>query len=166
MPEEIEIKVNGEHHQLELDPEMLLVDAIREELGFTGTKVGCETSLCGSCTVHLDGKAVKSCTYLAVQADGREIRTVEDLANDDELHPLQNSFQKEFGLQCGYCTPGILMTTLDFLVENDDPSRDEIRQAIDGNLCRCTGYQNIVDAIETASNNNSFASSEVGSSDD
>jgi carbon-monoxide dehydrogenase small subunit len=150
MTHEISLTVNGEEHELAVDPERLLVHALRDDLGYTGTKIGCETSLCGACTVHVDGKATKSCTLLAVQADGRSVRTVEDLADRDGFHPLQESFTEEHGLQCGYCTPGMLMTSLELLERTDDPDRDEIRHALEGNLCRCTGYQNIVDAVESA----------------
>ncbi|MFB6354726.1 MAG: (2Fe-2S)-binding protein [Halobacteriales archaeon] len=147
---DITLTVNGTEHELTVEPRTLLVHALREELGYTGTNVGCESSLCGACTVHLDGDAVKSCTVLAVQADGSRVETVEGLADDGELHPLQSAFQAEHGLQCGYCTPGMLMTASAFLAEHDDPSREEIREALEGNLCRCTGYQNIVNAVETA----------------
>lgn len=151
MAHEIRLTINGEEHEVEVDPERLLVHTLRDELGYTGTNIGCETTLCGACTVHLDEKAVKSCTLLAVQADGREIRTVEDLGDGDDIHPLQERFKEEHGLQCGYCTPGMLMTSLELLEENSNPDRDEIRHAIEGNLCRCTGYQNIVDAVEKTS---------------
>lgn len=148
MAHDITLTVNGEEHELSVPPDRLLVHVIREDLGYTGTNIGCETSLCGACTVHVDGKALKSCTQLAVQADGSEIQTVENLADGADLHPLQESFKEEHGLQCGYCTPGMLMTSLELLEENPSPSRDEIRHALEGNLCRCTGYQNIVDAVE------------------
>ncbi|MFP8952774.1 (2Fe-2S)-binding protein [Natrialbaceae archaeon A-arb3/5] len=147
---DITLTVNGTERELRVEPQTLLVHALRDELGYTGPKVGCESTLCGACTVHLDGDAVKSCTLLAVQADGAEITTVEGLGDADDLHPLQESFQEEHGLQCGYCTPGMLLTALSLLEENADPSRAEIREAIEGNVCRCTGYQNIVDAVETA----------------
>lgn len=148
MSREISLTVNGEEHELSVDPDRLLVHTLRDELGYTGTNIGCETSLCGACTVHLDGKAVKSCTLLAVQADGKEVRTVEGLADGAALHPLQESFREEHGLQCGYCTPGMLMTALELLEEEPDPDREAIRHALEGNICRCTGYQNIVDAVE------------------
>lgn len=151
MAHDVTLTVNGEEHELEVDPERLLVHTLRDELRYTGPNVGCETSLCGACSVHVDGKAVKSCTLLTVQADGREIRTVEDLDENGEFHPIQESFKEEHGLQCGYCTPGMLMTVLELLERNPDPDREEIRHALKGNLCRCTGYQNIVDAVETAS---------------
>jgi carbon-monoxide dehydrogenase small subunit len=148
MTHTILLTVNGEDHEVTVSPERLLVHVLREDLGYTGTNIGCETSLCGACTVHVDGKAMKSCTMLAVQSDGREIRTVEDLADGSELHPIQESFKTEHGLQCGYCTPGMMMTSLALLEDNPDPDREEIRHALEGNLCRCTGYQNIVDAVE------------------
>jgi carbon-monoxide dehydrogenase small subunit len=127
-----------------------LVHALRDDLGYTGANVGCETSLCGACTVHVDGEAVKSCTALAVQVDGAEIETIEGLAADGELHPVQRGFQEEHGLQCGYCTPGMIMTATELLAENPNPTREEIREGLEGNLCRCTGYQNIVNAVENA----------------
>ena len=144
----ISITVNGKQHELTVEPRTLLVSALRDELGYTGANVGCETGRCGACTVREDGKTIKSCTRLAVQADGSAIETVEGLANNGDLTALQDQFQEHHGLQCGYCTPGMLMTADTFLRENDDPTREEIREAIEGNLCRCTGYQNIVDAIE------------------
>lgn len=148
---DITLTVNGTERELSVEPQTLLVHALREELGYTGPKVGCESSLCGACTIHVDGEPVKSCTLLAVRADGTEITTVEGLADDsDGLHPLQEAFQEEHGLQCGYCTPGMLMTAVSLLEETPDPSREEIRESIDGNLCRCTGYQNIVNAVESA----------------
>lgn len=145
---DIELTVNGEQHELSVDSRTLLATALRDSLGYTGTNVGCETGRCGSCTVRIDGDAIKSCTRFAVQEDGAEIETVEGLAEDGELSALQSSFKENHGLQCGYCTPGILMTTETFLESADDPSRDEIRDAVEGNLCRCTGYHNIIDAIE------------------
>ena len=144
----ISITVNGKQHELTVEPRTLLVSALRDELDYTGANVGCETGRCGACTVREDGKTIKSCTRLAVQADGSAIETVEGLANNGDLTALQDQFQEHHGLQCGYCTPGMLMTADTFLRENDDPTREEIREAIEGNLCRCTGYQNIVDAIE------------------
>jgi carbon-monoxide dehydrogenase small subunit len=147
---DIELTVNGTEHELTVEPRTLLVHALRDELGYTGTNVGCESSLCGACTVHLDDDAVKSCTVLAVQADGATIETVEGLSEDGEFHPIQSGFQEEHGLQCGYCTPGMMMAAVDLLEENPDPSREEIREGLEGNLCRCTGYQNIVDAVENA----------------
>ena len=146
---DITLTVNGTERELHVESNTLLVHALREELGYTGTKVGCESTLCGACTIHLDGEPVKSCTVLAVRADDAEITTIEGLADGDDLHPLQESFQAEHGLQCGYCTPGMIMTASAFLEDEPDPSRDEIRQALKGNVCRCTGYHNIVDAIES-----------------
>ncbi len=147
---DITLTVNGTEHELTVDSRTLLVHALRDELGYTGTNVGCESSLCGACTVHLDGDAVKSCTVLAVQADGAHIDTVEDLADDGTFHPIQTAFQEEHGLQCGYCTPGMMMAAVDLLEENPDPTREEIREGLEGNICRCTGYQNIVNAVENA----------------
>jgi carbon-monoxide dehydrogenase small subunit len=145
----IRLVVNGETVALDVEPRLLLVDLLRDELDLTGTKVGCDTSSCGTCTVHLDGRAVKSCTVLAVQADGSTVRTVEDLAPDGEhLHPLQAAFVEHHGLQCGFCTPGMLMTALDLLARDPDPADGEIRHALHGNLCRCTGYQSIVASIQ------------------
>ncbi len=145
----IDLVVNGERVALEVDPRRLLVDVLRDDLDLTGTKVGCDTSSCGTCTVHLDGRAVKSCTVLAVQADGATVRTVEDLAPDAEhLHPLQAAFVEHHGLQCGFCTPGMLMTALDLLDRDPDPDDETIRHAIHGNLCRCTGYQSIVTSVQ------------------
>ena len=150
MKKAINLSVNGVSHTDEVEPRMLLVYYLRDVLELTGTHVGCETSLCGACTVMLDGQAVKSCTVFAVQADGRSITTVEGLETDGKLHPLQDGFFQEHGLQCGYCTPGMLMTGIAFLKENSNPSDDEIRHAISGNLCRCTGYVNIVKAYQYA----------------
>jgi aerobic carbon-monoxide dehydrogenase small subunit len=144
----IRLIVNGEAVELEVEPRRLLVDVLREDLDLTGTKVGCDTSSCGTCTVHLDGRAVKSCTVLAVQADGAAVRTVENLAPDAEhLHPLQAAFVEHHGLQCGFCTPGMLMTALDLLARSPEPADTEVRHALHGNLCRCTGYQSIVTSI-------------------
>ncbi len=147
---EIELTVNGERHQLDVEPRKLLVHALRDDLGYTGVNVGCETSLCGACTILVDGDAVKSCTVLAVQADGSHITTVEGLAEDGKYHPIQESFHDEHGLQCGYCTPGMMMSAAYFLERNPEPEREDIREALEGNICRCTGYQNIVDAVESA----------------
>ena len=147
---DITLTVNGTDHDLSVESRTLLVHALREDLGYTGTNVGCESSLCGACTVLLDGDAVKSCTTLAVQADGATVTTVEGLGGRDDFHPIQTGFQQEHGLQCGYCTPGMMMTATDLLAENPDPSREEIRHGLEGNLCRCTGYQNIVNAVENA----------------
>ena len=147
----VSIRVNGEVYEREVAPRTLLVHFLREELGLTGTHIGCETSLCGACTVLLDGRAVKSCTLFAVQADACEVATVEGLAPDAEhLHPVQVGFWEEHGLQCGYCTPGMLMTTAALLRDNPDPDEAEIRHAIEGNVCRCTGYQQIVNAVQHA----------------
>ena len=146
----IKVTVNGEEHTSEIEPRLLLVHFLRENLRLTGTHIGCDTSHCGACTVVMDGRAVKSCTVFAVQADGRSITTVEGLEQDGKLHPLQDGFFQEHGLQCGYCTPGMLMTGLVFLKTNNNPSDDEIRHAISGNLCRCTGYVNIVKAYQYA----------------
>jgi carbon-monoxide dehydrogenase small subunit len=149
MERDITLTVNGTEHELSVEPRTLLIHALRDEMGYTGPNVGCESSTCGTCTVHVDGKAVKACTELAVRAEGSEITTIEALNEDGELHPLQESFQEEHGLQCGYCTPGMVMTAAEFLEEEPDPDREEIREALEGNLCRCTGYQNIVNAVET-----------------
>lgn len=146
---EITLKVNGEEHSLEVDPRLLLVHMIRENLSLTGTHIGCDTSNCGACTILLDGKSVKSCTIFAVQARGKEIQTVEGLAADG-LHPLQEGFKETHGLQCGFCTPGMLMRAVELLEKNPNPSEEEIRWGISGNLCRCTGYNNIVRAIQYA----------------
>jgi len=148
--EHISLTVNGSPRELDVEPRRLLVQAIREDLGLTGTHVGCDTSQCGACTVHLDGKAVKSCTVLAVQADGSDVTTIEALAQDGQLHPIQNAFWEKHGLQCGFCTPGMIMAAADLLTRDSDPSDAEIRHAIEGNFCRCTGYQNIVAAIREA----------------
>jgi carbon-monoxide dehydrogenase small subunit len=148
--ERIAFTVNGTQRDLEVEPRRLLVQALREDLNLTGTHVGCDTSQCGACTVHVDGKAVKSCTMLAVQANDAEITTIEGLATDGELHPLQAAFWEKHGLQCGFCTPGMIMTAVDLLARSPDPTEAEIRHAIEGNICRCTGYQNIVAAIRHA----------------
>ncbi len=151
MVEHISLTVNGTIRSIDVEPRRLLVEAIREDLDLTGTHVGCDTSQCGACTVHLDGRAVKSCTVLAVQADGSAVTTIEGMAGPAEaLHPLQNAFWEEHGLQCGFCTPGMIMTAADLLARNADPSEEEIRHAIEGNICRCTGYHNIVAAIKAA----------------
>jgi carbon-monoxide dehydrogenase small subunit len=147
-PVSVRLNVNGEERQLEVEPRLLLVHALRDHLGLTGTHVGCDTSNCGACTVHLDGKAVKSCTVLAVQADGAEVTTIEGLAGaDGELHPLQEAFWNDHGLQCGYCTPGMIMAAAGLLAENPNPTEDQVRHGLEGNLCRCTGYHNIVKAV-------------------
>ncbi len=146
---EVSLTVNGRGVTSKVEPRTLLVHLIRESLGLTGTHVGCETGYCGACTVHVDGRAVKSCTMLAAQAEGTEVTTVEGMANG-ELHPVQEGFWERHGLQCGYCTPGMIMTAAEMLAENDKPSEAEIRDGLEGNLCRCTGYHNIVRAIEYA----------------
>ena len=146
----IKVKVNGVDHSAEIEPRLLLVHFLREHLRLTGTHIGCDTSHCGACTVVMDERPVKSCTVFAVQADGRSITTVEGLADDGQMHPLQEGFFQEHGLQCGFCTPGMLMTGLAFLESNQNPTDDEIRHAISGNLCRCTGYVNIVKAYQYA----------------
>ena len=144
----ISVHVDGVQYTDEVEPRTLLVHHLRERLGKTGTVVGCDTSNCGACTVHLDGESVKSCTVLAVQADGCDVTTVEGLAKGGELHPMQQAFKDCHGLQCGYCTPGMIMASLDLLKDNPDPSEQEIRDGLEGNLCRCTGYQNIVSAVQ------------------
>ncbi len=146
----LNLTINGEQREDDIDPRMLLVHYIRETAGLTGTHVGCETSLCGACTIHLDGRAVKSCTILALQAEGAALTTIEGLADGAVMHPLQEGFWEEHGLQCGYCTPGMIMTAADLLGRNPNPSDAEIREALEGNLCRCTGYQHIVNAIQSA----------------
>ncbi len=147
----VRLNVNGVEHQLDVEPRLLLVHALRENLGLTGTHVGCDTSNCGACTVHLDGRAVKSCTVLAVQADGAEVTTIEGMGTEDQLHPLQEAFWNDHGLQCGYCTPGMIMAAAGLLADNPNPTEEEVRHALEGNLCRCTGYHNIVKAILAAS---------------
>ena len=146
----VKVAINGDKHEAEVEPRLLLVHMIREDLRLTGTHIGCDTSHCGACTVLLDGRPVKSCTVFAVQAHGREITTVEGLEQDGKLHPLQEAFMAEHGLQCGYCTPGMLMTSYAFLGKHPSPTDDDIRHAISGNLCRCTGYVNIVKAVQHA----------------
>ena len=148
----VRIEVNGTAYERDVEPRTLLVHFLRDELGLTGTNVGCETSLCGACTVHLDGRAVKACTQLAVQADGAEVTTIEGLGSGGNggLHPLQQAFWDEHGLQCGYCTPGMIMAAAGLLQDNPHPSEGEIRKALKGNVCRCTGYHNIVKAIAKA----------------
>jgi carbon-monoxide dehydrogenase small subunit len=153
MGHRIRLEVNGKTYERDVEPRLLLVHFLRQELELTGTNVGCETSLCGACTVLVDGQAVKSCTQLAVQADGASITTIEGLAPDGALHPLQQAFHEEHGLQCGYCTPGMIMTAVDLLQQNPEPSEAEIRQGLKGNLCRCTGYHNIVRAVQRAAGN-------------
>lgn len=150
MKRAISISVNGVSYQHEVEPRLLLVHYLRDLLGLTGTHIGCETSLCGACTILIEGQAVKSCTILAVQADGAEITTIEGLAKDGELHPMQEGFWERHGLQCGYCTPGMIMAATQIIDRNAKPSREEIRHGLEGNLCRCTGYQHIVEAVEYA----------------
>jgi aerobic carbon-monoxide dehydrogenase small subunit len=147
---QVSITVNGAEHVLELEPRELLVYVLRERLGLTGTNVGCDTSSCGACTVLLDGESVKSCTLLGVQVDGHEITTIEGLATNGTMHPVQEAFHEQHGLQCGYCTPGFIMATVSLLDETPNPTEEEIRHALEGNLCRCTGYHNIVRAVQTA----------------
>jgi carbon-monoxide dehydrogenase small subunit len=145
---QISVTVNGTTHDADVEPRTLLVYFIREQLDLTGTNVGCDTSSCGACTVHVDGEAVKSCTMLAVQADGRSVTTIEGMADDEgPMHPLQDAFHRNHGLQCGYCTPGMIMAAASFLQENPNPTDEEVRESLEGNLCRCTGYQNIVASI-------------------
>jgi carbon-monoxide dehydrogenase small subunit len=151
MTKRISVAVNGTKHDAEVEPRRLLAYFLRDDLGLTGTNVGCDTSSCGACTVLLDGESVKSCTVLAVQADGAEVTTIEGLASNGELHPMQKAFQEKHGLQCGYCTPGFVMAAVSLLQENPKPTEDEIRHGLEGNLCRCTGYQNIVAAVKAAS---------------
>jgi carbon-monoxide dehydrogenase small subunit len=146
----ITVTVNGQVHAGSVEPRQLLVHFLRDSLGLTGTHVGCDTSNCGACTVHLDGDAVKSCTVLTVQADGGEVTTIEGLGSEGNLHPLQEAFWEHHGLQCGYCTPGMIMAGADLLAKNPDPSEEEVREALAGNLCRCTGYHNIVKAVMSA----------------
>ncbi len=147
----VRVKVNGVWYERYVSPRMLLVDFIRDELGLTGTKVGCDTTTCGACTVLLNGRSVKSCTMLAVQADGSEITTIEGLSVDSKLHPIQEAFRDNFALQCGFCTPGMIIQTYFLLKENPNPSEEEIRDGLHGNICRCTGYQNIIKAVVDAS---------------
>jgi carbon-monoxide dehydrogenase small subunit len=147
---DVAITVNGVRREADVEARTLLVDFIRDDVGLTGTKIACDTSQCGSCTVHLDGMPVKSCTVLAVQADGAEVTTIEGLASNGDLHAVQEAFREKHGLQCGFCTPGMIMTVVDLLERNPDPTSDDIRHAIEGNLCRCTGYENIVQAVHEA----------------
>ena len=151
MTKNVTININGIDRHATVEPRLLLVHFLRDVAGLTGTHVGCETSLCGACTVLLDTRAVKSCTVLAVQADGRKVTTIEGLANGDALHPIQQGFWEEHGLQCGFCTPGMIMCSHDLLQQHPSPSDSEIREGLNGNLCRCTGYQNIVAAVRNAS---------------
>ncbi len=150
MKKKIHVTVNGVAHQSEVESRLLLVHYLRDALGLTGTHIGCETSLCGACTVMLDGQAVKSCTLLAAQADGSHVTTIEGLAADGVLHPVQQGFWEHHGLQCGYCTPGMIVAATQLLMRNPDPTEDEIRHGLEGNLCRCTGYQHIIQAVQCA----------------
>jgi len=150
MKQNISVSVNGKQYESEVEGRELLVNFLREHLSLTGTHIGCDTSSCGACTIHMDGKAVKSCTLLALQADGSELTTIEGMASNGELHPLQEGFKEEHGLQCGFCTPGMIMTAADLLKNNADPTEQEIREALEGNICRCTGYHNIVKSIQHA----------------
>ena len=146
----ITVNVNGKAREGDVEPRTLLVQWIREALGLTGTNIGCDTSSCGACTVHVDGESVKSCTMLAVQADGCSVTTIEGLANGDSLHPMQKAFMDNHGLQCGYCTPGMVMAAISLLKENPSPTEDDVRIGLEGNLCRCTGYHNIVKSVLAA----------------
>lgn len=163
MSQKIRVVVNGVSREDEVEPRLLLVHYLRDVVGLTGTHVGCDTSQCGACTIHMDGKAVKSCTLFAVQADGHELKTIEGMAAaDGTLHPLQEAFWNEHGLQCGYCTPGFIMAAAYLLEENPSPSDDEIRKGLEGNLCRCTGYVNIVKSVQAASKAMSGAGTTAG----
>ncbi|MCW2958285.1 MAG: (2Fe-2S)-binding protein [Solirubrobacterales bacterium] len=146
----VQVTINGQARKVDVEPRTLLVHLLRDQLGLTGTHVGCDTGNCGACTVHLDGESVKSCTILAVQADGGEVLTIEGLGQEGNLHPLQQAFQNQHGLQCGYCTPGMIMAAADLLQRNAHPTEEEIRHGLEGNLCRCTGYHNIVKAVQEA----------------
>jgi aerobic carbon-monoxide dehydrogenase small subunit len=147
----VEVTVNGENYEGDVEARLLLVHWLRDELGLTGTRVGCDTTNCGACTIHMNGEAVKSCTVLTAQADGADLTTIEGLSNGDgELHPLQAAFWEKHGLQCGFCTPGMIMAAADLLARNPNPSDEEIRHGLEGNLCRCTGYHNIVEAVKSA----------------
>ncbi|MEX2303797.1 MAG: (2Fe-2S)-binding protein [Bryobacterales bacterium] len=150
MQKTIQVNVNGREYERTVEPRLLLVHFLREDLGLTGTHIGCESSVCGACTVLLEGRAVKSCTVLAVQANGKKIETIEGLARNGDLHAVQEGFWNEHGLQCGFCTPGMILSVCQLLADNPSPTKDEIRHGIEGNLCRCTGYQHIVNAVEAA----------------
>ncbi|MBI4941560.1 MAG: (2Fe-2S)-binding protein [Actinobacteria bacterium] len=158
----ISVTVDGVAYSDDVEPRTLLVHYLRERLGKTGTVVGCDTSNCGACTVHLDGRSVKSCSVLAVQVDGSDVTTIEGLAQNGELHPVQQAFHENHGLQCGYCTPGMIMQSVDLLKDNPDPSDEEIREGLEGNLCRCTGYQNIVKAVKAAAKAGSVSAGVAG----
>ena len=153
----VAVSVNGSQREADVEPRTLLVYFLRETLGLTGTNVGCDTSSCGSCTVLLDGESVKSCTLLAAQADGRAVTTIEGLASNGDMHPLQDAFHRNHGLQCGYCTPGMLLAAVSYLKENPTPTEEDVRESLEGNLCRCTGYQNIVKSILDAAGSMSGA---------
>jgi carbon-monoxide dehydrogenase small subunit len=157
----VRLTVNGQPQEVEVEPRLLLVHLLRDNLGLTGTHVGCDTTNCGACTVHLDGEAVKSCTVLAVQADGAEVKTIEGMADGEKLHPLQEAFWNDHGLQCGYCTPGMIMAAADLLQRNPDPTEEEVRHGLEGNLCRCTGYHNIVRAVLDAAKSGTGGTVEV-----
>ena len=157
----VALDVNGERREVDVEPRRLLVQLLREDLNLTGTHVGCDTSQCGACTVHVDGRAVKSCTMLAAQADGTTVTTIEGLSNGIDLHPLQQGFWEKHGLQCGFCTPGMIMAAADLLKRNPDPSEEEIRHGLEGNLCRCTGYHNIVKAVRSAARAGSGGTAET-----
>ena len=146
----VSLKINGKEVSASIPDNTILTDFLRENLGLTGTHVGCDTSQCGACVVHVDGVAVKSCTMLAVQADGKEITTIEGIGDGDNLHPMQEAFKEHHGLQCGFCTPGMIMSAIEFVTENRNPSEVEIREALEGNICRCTGYHNIVKSVQAA----------------
>jgi len=150
---QVSFSVNDKPVSADVEPRTLLVDFLRDELGLTGTHVGCDTSQCGACVVHVDGHSIKSCTLLAVQVNGSAIKTIEGMADGDQLHPLQAAFREEHGLQCGFCTPGMIMSTADLLARNANPSESEIRNWLEGNICRCTGYQNIVKAVQVVAAN-------------
>jgi len=150
MNRSVTVTVNGARHQREVEPRLLLVHWLRDDLGLTGTHVGCDTTNCGACTVHMNGEAVKSCTILTAQADGAEVTTIEGLSGGDGLHPVQAAFMDKHGLQCGFCTPGMIMAAADLLARNPNPSDEEIRHGLEGNLCRCTGYHNIIEAVRSA----------------
>ena len=157
----VRLTVNGQPQEVDVEPRLLLVHLLRDNLGLTGTHVGCDTTNCGACTVHLDGEAVKSCTVLAVQADGAEVKTIEGMADGAKLHPLQEAFWNDHGLQCGYCTPGMIMAAADLLQRNPDPTEEEVRHGLEGNLCRCTGYHNIVKAVLDAAKTGQSGTVEV-----
>lgn len=146
----VSLKINGKEVSASIPDNTILTDFLRENLGLTGTHVGCDTSQCGACVVHVDGVSVKSCTMLAVQADGKEITTIEGIGDGDNLHPMQEAFKEHHGLQCGFCTPGMIMSAIEFVTENGNPSEVEIREALEGNICRCTGYHNIVKSVQAA----------------